>query len=239
MQFNDTTNNLGIIQACERYTNLGDTTISGSSDKLKEFTAYANTSLRRIWHNIFMSSGNWIYDDGNQTDLPQATTNIVAAQALYALPSEAVTVQRMEYKDSSGNWSEIYPMTLEEIPTAVDEYMKTDSTPYRYRLVDDTIELFPAPADSVTGGLKIYFERGSVSFVSTDTTEAPGFVSEYHDLVPIGASLEWLKIHLPGDATTAQLKEDWMIGMDNIKKFYNRRFKDKKIVLTRAYSNYK
>ena len=239
MQFSDTTNNLGIIQACERYTNLGDTTISGTTATLKEFTAYANTTMRRLWHKIFMSSGNWHYDDGNQTNLPQAVTDTVAAQAKYAIPSDAMTIKRMEYKDSNGDWSEVLPLTLEEIPMAVDEYHKEDADPIRYRLVDDTIELFPAPKSAISGGLKVYFDRGSVAFANTDTTKTPGFVAEYHDLVAVGASLEWLKIHLPANPTTAQLKEDWLVGLDSLGKFYNRRFKDYKIVINRKTTTFK
>lgn len=239
MQFSETTNLTGIIQECEKFTNLGYGNISGNTTKLKEFTNNVNTTMRRIWHKIFMSSGQWIYDDSNQSDLPQATTNLILGQSLYALPSDALTVKRVEYKDETGIWSEIHPFTLEDIPGAVEEYYKENANPVRYRLLDDTIELFPASDVNVTGGLKIYFERGSVSFVSTDTTKAPGFVSEYHDLVSIGASLEWLKIHLPTDGTTAQLKEDYIVGMDNLSKYYNRRFKDHKIVMTRRHSNFK
>jgi hypothetical protein len=239
MQFSDTTNNLGIIQACERYTNLGDTTISGNTDKLKEFTAYINTSMRRIWHKIFMSSGEWIYDDGNQTNLPQATTALVDGQATYALPTGALTIQRVEFKDESGIWTEIRPITLDDIHTAVEEYKKEDGKPDTYRLLDDTIELFPAPDFGQVASLKIYFERGSVAFSYTDTTQSPGFVAEYHDLVPLEASLEWLKIHLPGDGTTAQLKEDYTKTEANLMAYYNRRFKAHKIVMTRHYNTFK
>lgn len=239
MQFSDTTNNLGIIQACERYTNLGDTGISGDSAKLKDFTAYVNTVMRRLWHSIFEASGSWQYDDSNQTDLPQATTDLVSGTATYALPATALTVKRLEAKDSNGEWYVLKPLVIDEIGEAIPEFFDVDGDPSYYRLVGNTIELFAAPSYNSTGGLKVYYDRGSVAFASTDTTKTPGFASEYHDLVPVGASLEWLKIKQPQDATTARLAEDYASQLQQLNKFYNKRFSDKKLTISRQYQTFK
>jgi len=239
MQFSNTTTREGVLQACERYTGLGNTVITGDSDKLKEFTAYSNTALRKLWHYVFTSTGVWEYDDSNQSDLPQATTNLVAAQAKYALPSGALAIKRLEVKDSAGNWTVLKPLMRDEIPGAIDEFFETDADPIYYRLIGDTIELFPGSSVNVTGGLKIYFDRGSTTFASTDTTKEVGFAAEYADLVPLYASLEWLKINLPEDARTAQLKEDYAVGVQNLKDYYSKRFPAKKVMITRRYESFK
>lgn len=239
MQFNDTTNLSGIIQACERYCNLGNTGISGNATLLKEFTNFTNTTMRRIWHSIFEATGSWEYDDSNQTDLPQATTDLDNGVAKYTLPNEALTVKRLEIKNTAGDWDVLTPLLRDEIKVGIDEYRVADGLPTSYRIVGRTIELFPAPNYDSTSGLKVYFDRGSVAFASTDTTKAPGFASEYHDLVPIGASLEWMKIKTPTSATTAQLKEDYQIGLQNLKTFFNKRFSAKKKIMRRAYHSYK
>jgi hypothetical protein len=239
MEFNDTTNYEGVIQSCERYTGLGKDSISGDSDKLVEFTAYTNTALRKLWHFIFTSTGCWQYDDSGQSDLPQATANIVQSQTKYALPSDSLTVKRVEAKDSSGDWYVLRPITVSDIGSAVDEYFDTDGQPSYYRLVGETIELFPASDYNSTGGLKVYFDRGSVAFESTDTTDTVGIAGEYVDLVPLYASLEWLKINLPNDARTAQLKEDYAVGVQTLKDYYTRRFPAKKKVLRRKFETYK
>jgi len=239
MQYSNTTTKEGVIQACERYTGLGDAGISSDSDKLLEFTAYTNTALRKLWHYIFESTGCWEYDDSNQTDLPQATANLVQSQAKYALPSDALTIKRVEVADTDGSWQVLKPLIRNDIPVAIDEYFDTDGTPTYYRIVGDTIELFPAPDYNGTSSIKVYFDRGAVEFASTDTTKETGLATPYEDLVPVYASLEWLKINLPADARTAQLKEDFAIGVQNLRSYYNKRFPAKRKKITRQFISYK
>lgn len=243
MQFSDTTNKLGIIQACERYCNTGDTGISGNTVLLKEFTAHSNSIMRRLWHSIFMAYGGWQYDDSNQTNLPSAYTDITASQTSYGLPNGILSVRGVEVIDEDGNWYALKPLTEEQIrdKQAMGEFLDTPGSPLYYQLVGSTIRLFPATDYTYTGGLKVFFDRGSVAFASTDTTKAPGFASEYHDLVPIGASLEWLKIKLPNDATTARLEKDYEILEQRLKEYYSKKFKElfpPRIVAPEQIQNY-
>lgn len=239
MKFNDTTNKSGVIQACERYTGLGDGYISGDSAKLFEFTQHANHSLRKVWHTIFMSTGCWEYDDSNQSDLPQAITNLLDTQSRYALPTGALTVKRVEAKDSGDNWYKLKPLIRNDIGEAIEEFNENDGLPRYYRLIGDTIEIFPASNYNKTGGLKVYFDRGSVEFASTDTTKETGIAGEYEDLIPLYASLQWLSINLAGDQRTAQIKEMFYTKLEELKQYYNRRFPAKKKRITRAYKSYK
>ena len=104
MNYSDTTNKDGIIQTIEELCDLGDTYISGDSTRLKQFTARINRVSSLVWHIIHKATGNWQYDDNNNTDLPFATTNLVLGQRRYTLPSDALTIQRIEIKDENGNW---------------------------------------------------------------------------------------------------------------------------------------
>ena len=235
MQFSDTTNNLGIIQYCEDYCGLGDTGISGDATKLKEFTRYSNRAMRQIWHWIFLAQGLWRYDDSNQTDLPQGTTTLTSAQATYALPDDGITVQRVEIKDENGNWVKLKQLTEDEITIAIEEFHDTDGQPVYYTLLADTIELFPAPNYTQAASLKVYFDRGIVEFANTDTTAVPGFASPYHELVAVGASLEWLIAKRPDARTLGELKEKWNMGQQQVSQFYSMRDKDKRVKLQRKY----
>lgn len=239
MQFNDTTNKNGIIQDCERYCGITATGISGNSVLLGDFTAYSNSTLRSLWHLSFLSCGNWQYEDNNQTDLPQATANLTSAQTTYALPSSALTVNRIEVKDAAGNWTKLTPIAESHIYGAVDEFMKTDAQPMYYRLVGNTFEIFPASNYNSTSGLKVYFDRGSVAFAASDTTKTPGIAGEYHDLIPLGASLKYLKIKRPGSAETAQVDKDYQTLELKYKQYLSGRFKDKRPRVGRVYSNYR
>ena len=104
MEFSNTTNKNGIIQLAEDYTDLGDGYISGNSTMLKKFTAWANETGDDLWFAIWSSMGSWQWDDSNQTDLPQATTDLVSGQSRYTMPTSALTIKRVEIKDENGSW---------------------------------------------------------------------------------------------------------------------------------------
>jgi hypothetical protein len=235
--FSNTTTKGGIIQLCEFNCGLGDAGISGNSTRLKQFTALANIAMSEIWHLIFSCSSGWIYDDSNQTDLPQATQNLSAGTAKYALPSGALVIDRIEVMDSSGNYRKLKAIDAREIDIAIDELRDTDGLPQYYRLIGQTIELFPAPAAAsvtTTAGLKVYFERGGVSFDSTDTSDIPGFASEYHDLVPIKTSIKWLQVNKPDSNTLISLKTDEIKRETQFVEYQNLKFKDKKPLIVTA-----
>jgi hypothetical protein len=238
MQYSNTTYANGIIQNIERYTDLGLATISGNTNLLKTITAYANEINKEAWFNIYSSTGNWIYDDSNATDLPQAVGNLVSGTKNYALPGDtytngtittngAITVKRIEIKDANGDWHKIKPISLEQINTAVDELYQDGGTPDFYRLLNNTIQLFPTPNYASTGGLKVYFDRSTVDFLYNDTTKTPGFASPFHDLISLGASIKWLKAKNPTNASLPIYLQDYDKMLANLIKFYQSRFKDK------------
>lgn len=240
MTYSDTTNLSGIIQTIERLTDVGQTYISGDATRLKEMTATINRINHRVWHTIFMSTGNWQYDDGNFTDLPMATADIVSGTARYAIPTDALTIQRVEVKDENGLEYQLTPITKELIKgQAIDEFLDVAGTPMYYSLVNGTMELFPAPNYASSGGLKAYFDRDSVDFATTDTTKTPGFASPYHELIPIKASIEWLKVKQPNSPTLAILLQDDIRVEKSLKDYYGKRFKDYKSRIGRAYASYK
>lgn len=229
-----------MIQEAERMTDLGYTTVSGDTTKLKEFTSLANNNSHKVWHTIFMSNGNWQYDDANQTDLPQATTNLTSGTAKYALPATALTVQRIEVMDTNSLWYKLTPITKELLgDMGVDEFFDADGTPTYYRLVGNTIELFPAPNYTQDNSIKVYFDRDSSDFATSDTTKQVGFASPYHQIIPLGMAIDWLKIKQPNSPTLAIYIQDYLKLEDAIKKYYNKRWKDFKPTIGRAKQNFK
>ncbi len=226
MQFSDTSTKLGIIQACERYTNKGDAAISGNATLLAEFTAHINEIQRRVWNTIFSSYGGWQYDDSNQTDLPSASATITADQTSYSIPTGALTIRGIEVKNTGSVWTRLAPLTEEMIRErqAMGEFFKTSGSPQYFQLVGDSIRLYPASNYTQASSFKVFFDRGSVAFASGDTTKTAGFASEYHGILPLGAALEYLKIKLPGDGTTAQLRADYQEMMMNLSNYYSKRY---------------
>lgn len=239
MTYSDTTNKSGIIQQIETMCDLGDAYISGSTANLRYFNGMINRVQSRVWHLIHQASGNWSYDDGSNTDLPIATTDLVSGTISYALPSDALTIKRVEVKDASGQWTTLKPIVEERIPIAIDEFMDASSQPLYYNLKDGVIKLYPASNYASSDGLKIYYDRGAVSFDYDDTTATPGFASPYHEIIPIGASIEWYKIKQPQSPTLQGYIQDYMKLEQSIKEHYSKRFKDYRPKVRRAYSTYR
>jgi len=226
MSFSDTTNLDGIIQDCEDKIKMGDGWISGNPTRMMKFTRYANQVLSAVWHNIFMVYSGWQFDDSNHTDLPQAATDASATVSKYALPDEGLTVKRIDIKDAAGNWIKELPLYTEKIEGAVTDFMGAAGVPRGYRLVGKTIEFFPAFSYDSNEGIKVYFDREMTNFLTTDTTKAPGFASAYHEIVPTGMAMKWLKINNPKQLKEAGYENDYAVLMKNIKEFYAGRFED-------------
>lgn len=240
MVYNDTTNLSGVVQEIERLTDLGQTYFSGDASRFKEVTAMTNQENRKILSLVMSATGNWQFDDSNYTDLPMATTDIVSGQSSYALPPTALTVQRIEAKDASGLWTTLTPITKELLGgQAVDEFMNDNGSLLYYRLVNGTIELFPASNYASTGGLKVYFDRDVVDFTPSDTTKTPGFASLFHQLLPLKVAIRWLKTKQPTSPSLGLYLADEQKMELELKKFYSTRFKDYKPRLGRKTESFK
>lgn len=173
-----------------------------------------------------MSYGGWQYDDGNQTDLPFASTTLTADQVSYALPSGSLGVRGIEIKNAGAVWSPLLPITEEMIRErqAMGQFFNVSGVPMYYQMVGQTVRLFPAANYTQAASFKVSFDRGSVAFVYTDTTATPGFAAEYHDILPIGAAIEWLKIKEPNSATLTNLRIDYAALDKNLGEFYSSKF---------------
>lgn len=239
MVYSNTTTQDGIIQHIEIMTDLGLGYISGSTDNLKYFNSLINKVMSRVYHGIFMASRNWSYDDSSYTDLPVATTDLVNSQNSYALPETALTVKRVEIKDQNGNWFRINPLPEERVGIALDEFMDVDSQPLYYSLKSNVITLYPASNYSQADSLKIYFDRVGLAFQYNDTTDTPGFASNYHEIVPLKTAIEWYKIKQPQSPTLQALSIDEQKIDQAIKEFYGVRFKDKTPRIGRAKQCFK
>lgn len=238
MVFSDATNNTGAIQWCEMYCQVGDGGITNNATLLKQFTNLINIAGSQIWHLIFQLNGGWKYDDANYTDLPQASQNLADGVQKYALPTSALTVARIEAMDVTGVYHKLVPMNLDEIDVADEAFLSNGNQlgatgsgmPQYYRLLGSTIYLYPIPAAvaiTVTNGLKVFFDRASVGFASNDTTKTFGWASEYHDLAPRKASIEWMKVNKPDSKTLEVLVEDDIKREGALQDYEAFKFKDK------------
>lgn len=205
---------------------VGDMTGINTTSEIKQITRACNEANKKVWSWIFDSFGGWQYDDGNYANLPSATANLVANQTDYTLPSEAIAVKAVEYKGENGDWYKLKSLPISVINhyTSEKEFQDEPNEPTYYGLLNGIVRLYPACDENRTAALRIQFDRGSVVFASDDTGQTPGFVSEFHEAVPVGASY-FISANksLP---QTAQLRERWMDFEQRIKSFYIQRYQE-------------
>ena len=226
MQYNETTTNTGIIQSVERNIDMGLLYISDSTDRLQEITQYANEINQEIWFNIWDSYSGWQYDDSTKTDIPIATTDLVASQQAYSIPSAALSINRVEVADENGNFVRIRPIAPEKIESSESEFMSGSTYPQYYSLLNGQLYLYPATSHAYTEGLKVYFDRANTDFAYDDTTKTPGFASIYHPLISLGAAIKWLKVHNTSSGSLATFMQDYTTGINTLRSYYQSRFKD-------------
>ena len=217
--------------ASGEYGIVEDSRFLAGVDSAAFATADVTRCVNRWYYNACLaaweSSADWQFDDSNVTGFPIATTTLVASQPDYSIPTNALTIDRVEVKDNAGNYAVVSPIDDTQISQALDEFMETDGLPRYYRLVKNSIILYPAPAAaSVTtsAGLKIYFTREVDEFATSDTSQEPGLPEPFHRILSFGAASDFaLAKGLPNHAA---LKTSAGELMAELRKFMARRHVD-------------
>lgn len=227
LQFNSETNSQDLVSLTS-FLLGGGVTISSSGDyTLKDFTLLANRAMSKIWSLIFAAKSGWKFDDGNNTDLPQGTINLADGTSKYPLPTDALTIERIEVDDGNGNDKVLQIISQDEIDQAIPEFFNEGGIPIYARVLNGTIEIFPTPNYSVTNGFKVYFLRDMVDFVPTDTTKKPGFATPFHDMVAIFAAKEFAEARgLTDKIVTLQGK--WDRKAEELQYYYGNRYDTEK-----------
>lgn len=197
MKFSDTTNKDGILQMIEQTTGLGDTTISGDTILKAYFTNLINYWYRLSAFFAWRVDKNWKFDDTNQTTFPMSTTTLVDGQRDYTLPTTALNLRQVEILDNSGKYYTISFIPENDTVLNTQKEQEESSLPSHYRLVGNSLILYPAPlASSVTTteGLRITTDREVDAFIVSDTTKEPGIPLVLQPILYYGACLEWSSV---------------------------------------------
>jgi hypothetical protein len=154
-----------------------------------------NDAVNRVSSLILKNDSRWQFDSTEQTDLPIATATLTSAQQDYSLDVSHLTIDRVEVKDSSGNWHLLNPIDQQELKrdraVPLSDYKSTNGLPEEYDLTGNSIFLYPAPNYTQAASLKVYFTRKPVAFTTTDTTKTPGFNPLFHDLIPLWVAYDY------------------------------------------------
>lgn len=238
LTFNDTSGGKGIIQTIEKYCGFNDGDVSGNPTLLKDFTADVNIAKDRALSLILKASGTWHFDDSNQTDYPMMTANIVSGQRDYSFTVDqsnnlVLDIFRVMVADSTGIYREIYPIdqftptnhagNVEDTSTFIDN-QNASGVPTRYSKVANGIFLDVIPNYSFTNGLKVFMDRETTYYTTSDTTKKSGFAGIFDEYLALRPSAMY--------ATRKQLangKDLWTLTTNmerSIQDYYSTREKD-------------
>jgi len=203
MKFSQTSSKDGIIQNCESLCSLGDAGITGNTILLAKFTGWINSAYHKVVSAIIAVDKNWAWDDSNYTDLPRGTATLVSGQQNYTLPaatasgnaSELLRVTKIAVLDSNSTPQERTLHLTTQNDADLNNAYPTAGLPILYKLVGNAVKMWPSPSSTyvtLASGLVVYFQRSFDEFVTTDTTQQPGFVATYHDLLQLDASAQYL-----------------------------------------------
>lgn len=233
MQFSNSTTEDAIVQ--QTWLLSGTDT---NSYTLKQITSSVNGWLKLVQSWIMGADGRFQYDDSNYTDLPIATTDIVANQDNYSFDSTWLEIIKVECaQDASVSiFNELKPFDVKDV-NGYTEFNKTAGQPSYYDVVGSSVILKPASNFNATAGLKFYFKRKANEFVSTDTIKEPGFASPYHRILSLGAAYDYCMSN--SVRNPVGLRNEIEVLKQELLKHYSRRDKVETPRVGRAYRSFK
>jgi len=204
---------------------------------------------------ILQSEDEWDFDDKNRTlNFPILTTSLTAGQQDYTLPStisgqasDISKLKRVEITYDGSNWYRANPLDINEYDKAVSETTNISgdfvtTAPY-YDLQYNSIFLYPIPSADSSAGLKIWVNRSLTEFTSDDlgtnpTTTRPGFDRQFHDMVALKPSIDWLNVKTENFATADRLKREYQEMEVKLLNYYGSKQKDRNYMFKAEYIDY-
>lgn len=238
LAFNDTSTLKGLVQMYEREigANLGD--VSGSTSRLKTFTADANLTMDDYLAIAIQASGTWKIDDSNHTDYPEIYTNIVANQREYVFLTDEngnaiLDIYRVYAKDSASGAYRLLESTdidTEHEASSFTNGLNATGFPQSYDKLANAIRFDVLPSANVTDGLKVSINREGSYFTYTDTTKKPGYPGLHHKYFYLKPALDYARRNTL--TSYPRIEGEVMKIEREIKEYFDRRAKDEPQRLT-------
>ena len=144
------------------------------------------------------AGGSWQLDDYNQTDYPIITTDLVASQRDYAFTSDGssnliLDIYKVQVKGNDGVYRDLTPVDQqgENASVGFTDGQNGTGTPTQYDVTGNGIFLDPIPSYAKTAGLRVFINRESTYFLSSDTTKKWGYTGLYHEYLVLYPSYQY------------------------------------------------
>lgn len=226
--FRDTTNTYDSL------THYVDRLLGLSFGETTEYPLVQKAQSANTWKGIvalwiWKSQDSWEFDDSQNSNFPIATTTLVNGQRDYSLPTGALTIERVEVRDSAGNYFRIDPIDESEVAGALTGYGESNGIPTRYWIKKRSIFL-DSPPDTAqltaSAGIRIYFRREVNEFTGSTTTTEVGFGEPFDRAVAYGMAYDFA---LPRNMEVLPRLEAGLARWQKlIEDHFSNRFKDKK-----------
>lgn len=246
LKFNDTTNLNGLAQIFEKEIGANPGDITGSTAKMKAFTADSNLALDDYFAIALSASGKWQLDDSNQIDYPVIYNGLVSGQRDYAFTTDGtgnliLDIYRVFVLVSATStiYQEIFP---------VDQQSETDTesftngqnvigVPIRYDKTANGFFLDPVPSYTVANGIKVMINREASYFSPTDTTKKPGVPGLHHKYFALKPALDHARRNNLANVARLEAEvlkyegdeEKGIIG--SIARYFGKRSKDERNIM--------
>lgn len=183
MYFNSSDKSNSIIADID-FLLFGDGSTLNTDYSLADRTRNVNISLDEVVSELFKADPNFMWDDITNSDFPIATVS--SGDDHVTIPDSSLVIHRVRIKDSSGAYMTLTPVNRRELS---DSELNSTGTPDKYYKIDNAI--FPIPVPSTTTEYELEFQRGANHFSTSDTDKSPGFNSQFHQFLSIGASIRY------------------------------------------------
>lgn len=191
MVFSDSVNNTGIVEQARAMMR-----VDATQYPTYKIANSVNNYLDTVTGYAIGADRNFQWDDSNHTKLPIGTTDLTAAQSDYSFLTDEqgnsiLNLTRIDILDPDGSYRELKLIDQVNVKEALEAYKSVDGLPEEYdKIADNIVRLYPAPATSVSAGLKFYFQRTASYFADTDTTKSPGVAPLLHRGFMISAAYD-------------------------------------------------
>lgn len=190
LQFSNPTLKSGI---CERIDKRIDTSLA--SYPIIDKTSDINEGLNCFNFIAIQSSRKWQVDDSNQTDYPIIMCDLNANQRDYSFLIDGtgnliLDIYKVMVADANGIFHDMTPTDMQSDLHDQSFYdgLNIQGNPTKYDKTANGILLDVLPNYSVAGGIKLFINRESTYFLSTDTTKMPGYAGVLHEYLVIKAA---------------------------------------------------
>jgi len=206
MQFNPTDKSISIVGDID-FLLFGNSVSLNTDYSLVDRTRNVNIALDEAVAELYKADPNHLWDDTTNSDFPIATTLLVSGTDHYVMLDSSLVVHRVRIKDRNGAWITLTPRSRREFD---DIQLNATGTPTAYYKLAEAIFPLPVPDYGAAAGVELTFQRGGNHFTTSTTATAPGFNSQFHQILSISAALRYAAANGMSEkvAQLTSMKED-------------------------------